>query len=301
MTAANTMKIIKPQSLVELDEEFAERYHDALYSGLRIAKASNVVVVGLARQIAHIVPLTKERLEAFAEHFDGFSVVVVENDSTDGTADLFNDWNPGFDVYVESKKLDRPHMPASRSADRTIALAEYRQRCIDIVLESHIEADYVIVLDYDAWGGFLLEGLLTSLHELDKEPDCFAMASVGLAQIEQVKDKEGKPMWINYDAWAHRPAWSWRQRDEMWYHFLIPPFGAPPIPVNSAFGGLCVYKIDDYVSGIYGGRLFGIGDCEHVIFHRSISSKTGRWMGLNPSSVGVMFWQPQEGDDAATT
>lgn len=292
------MKIITPQSRIELDEEFAEEYHDALYGGLRIAKTANVVVVGLARQIAEIVPLTKSRLEEFAEKFYGFSVVVVENDSTDGTADLFDDWNPGFDVFVESSTLERPHLAAARSAERTMALAEYRNRCVQIVTENHLDADYVIVMDYDSWGGYLLEGLLTSLHHLEQREGCFGMASVSLAQIEHVKDNDGKPMWINYDAWAHRPMWSWRQRSEMWYHMLVPPFGAAPIPVNSAFGGMAVYKTDDYISGIYGGRLFGIGDCEHVVFHRSITMKSQRWMALNPSSVGVMFWQPQEDADA---
>lgn len=283
-------KVITPDTLVKMDDEFVEHYHDALYGGVKVAADSKVVVVGLARQIAEIVPLTQQRLERLDKLFGGFGVCVVENDSTDGTADLFDKWEPPFDFDIESSVLDRPHLPASRGAERTTALAEYRTQCQDMVSELHDDADYVIVMDYDSWGGFLPEGILTSLHYLNTSREYAGMASIGLGQIEQFK-VDGKYQWFNYDAWAHRPTWSWRQRPEMWYHHLIPPFGCPPIEVNSAFGGLCVYRTEDYLAGTYGGTLFGVGDCEHVVFHRSISQRQYRGMALNPSSVGVMFWR----------
>ena len=281
--------MITPGQLVKLTPEFEEAYHDALYGGKKIAEESKVVVVGLARQIADIVPLTKKRLESLDKRFGGFGVCVVENDSTDGTAELFEEWDAPFDVDVESSDLGRPHLPASRGAERTVALAEYRTQCQDMVRELHDDADYVIVMDYDSWGGFLEEGILTSLYYLERGHYA-GMASVGLGQIEQFK-LDGKYAWFNYDAWAHRPTWSWRQYPEMWYHHLIPPFGCPPIEVNSAFGGLAVYKTEHYLAGTYGGTLFGVGDCEHVVFHRSIAREQYETMALNPSSVGVMFWR----------
>lgn len=293
-------KIITPGDVVKLDDEFAEQYHDAVISGMRVAEKSRVVVVGLARQIAEIVPLTKGRLEVMSELFGEFEVVVVENDSTDGTPDLFREWEPGFNVTVESQSLDRPHLPASREADRTRPLAEYRQRCVQIVSEMDEMPDYVIVMDYDSWGGFLNEGILTSLHYLDDDPHArFGMASLGLAQIPQIKTFSGECAWIHYDAWAYRPVWSWRQRPEMWVHYLVPPLGCPPIEVASAFGGLAVYRTEDYLLGRYSGTLFGAGDCEHVAFHRSIYNETGKVMYLNPSSVGVMFWQPEQQESNA--
>lgn len=298
------MKVVTPADVIEFDTEFAQDYHDAAISGIQIASESKCLVVGLARQIAPVVPLTIERLEQLSKFFADFSVHVVENDSTDGTPDLFKEWKPGFDVTVDSQKLDRPHLPSLRDADRTRPLAEYRQKCVDHAKES--DSDYVIVMDYDAWGGFLNEGIMTSIHYLEDqrsmfgESEFFGMASVGLAQINHIKDSEGNHVWFNYDAWAHRPAWSWRQRPEMWYHYLKPPFGCPPIAVNSAFGGLAVYKTEHFVKGRYSGTLFGEGDCEHVPFHRSIHKATSKTMGLNPSSVGVMFWyQEQEQLEAA--
>lgn len=293
------MKIIQPQDVIEIDDEFAEEYHDSVVGGLSIAAEASVAVVGLARNIAQVAPLTMERLEKLSKLFLDFSVVIVENDSDDGTPELLGGWEPEFDVTLISEKLDRPHLPAQRDAERTVPLAEYRQKCLEIVRDYDDWPDYVIVMDYDSWGGYLAEGIMSSLHYLKEDGLYYGMASMGLAQIPQLRNNDGTFSWFNYDAWAFRPLYSWRQRPEMWMHHWKPPFGAPPIEVNSAFGGLCVYSTEDYLRGRYVGTLFGRGDCEHVAFHRSISQATGKMMGLNPSSVGVMFWQDEEEARAA--
>lgn len=294
------MEVKTPSDVIELDPEFADAYHDAAIAGMTLARSSKVLVTGLARNIANIAPLTMKRLEGLSKLFKEFQVHVVENDSTDGTPDLIREWQPGFKVTLDSSTLDRPHLPASREAERTIALAEYRQRGVRFA--ESLDIEYVIVMDWDAWGGFLNEGVLTSLHYLSNNNNrgiferdgYFAMASIGLAQFP------GSDNWFNYDAWAHRPLWSWRQRPEMWYHHFVPPFGCPPIEVNSAFGGLCVYSVDDFITGQYSGRHLGSGDCEHVAFHRSIAKATGKSMALNPSSVGLMFWNLDEDSECST-
>lgn len=299
------MQLMTPADVVVPDLEFIDDYHDSVVTGITVAKDARVMVVGLAREIAKILPVTLDRIECLAPSFHEFRVHVVENDSTDGTDEILREWTPDFDFTFDSQQHDRPHLPASRGADRTRPLAEYRQRCVE---EAKLyDLDYVIVMDLDAWGGFLVEGIMSSIAHLgesgrrgrlfEPEPDYFGMASIGLGQMPGFEDAEGKPQWFNYDAWAHRPTWSWRQRPEMWFHHWIPPFGCPPIEVNSAFGGLCVYNHEDYIKGQYSGVLFGQGDCEHVAFHRSIWKATGRRMAINPSSVGLMFWQ--EADDAA--
>lgn len=295
------MKIIEPQDVIEIDSEFSAEYHDAVVAGISEAEVSSVAVVGLARNIAQVAPLTMQRLERLSKLFRDFSVVVVENDSTDETPDLFREWQPDFDVTLISETLDRPHLPSQRDAERTVPLAEYRQKCLGVVRDYDDWPDYVIVMDYDAWGGFLAEGIMSSIHYLEsQEHTYFGMASMGLAQIPQLKEADGSCRWFQYDAWAFRPTWSWKQRPEMWVHHFQPPVGCPPIEVNSAFGGLCVYRTADYLRGRYVGTMLGVGDCEHVAFHRSIAMATGKSMALNPSSVGLMFWQTEPTEEASS-
>ena len=65
----------------------------------------------------------------------------------------------------------------------------------------------------------------------------------------------------------------------------MPPVGSPPFPMNSAFGGLCVYRTGAYLGGRYSGKN---ADCEHVNFHRELADK-GWDLYLNPGSVYVAY------------
>jgi len=62
---------------------------------------------------------------------------------------------------------------------------------------------------------------------------------------------------------------------------MMLPIGAPPMRMNSAFGGLCLYRTDAFLSSRYQG-----GDCEHVHFHRGMAA-AGYDLYLNPGSVYV--------------
>ena len=67
-----------------------------------------------------------------------------------------------------------------------------------------------------------------------------------------------------------------------WFQWWLPIPGSPPIKVNSAFGGCCIYKTDKYLSGRYNGS-----NCEHVTLHGDIFVNNEGQFNLfaNPSMV----------------
>jgi hypothetical protein len=70
----------------------------------------------------------------------------------------------------------------------------------------------------------------------------------------------------------------------LWFGFFIMPVGSPMIPVNSAFGGMTIYKADQFIQGIYDGY-----DCEHVCFHYSLKKTIPSFqLFLNPSQIMLM-------------
>jgi hypothetical protein len=138
-----------------------------------------------------------------------------------------------------------------------------------------------MVLDADPHGGFSVDGVLNSLgwfcemmgesfHR--REPG--AMASHSL----YVREEQGGYGVAAYDAWAGRLSWWEDRREHNWFHMLMPPVGSEPIPMNSAFGGLCLYRREAYLAGVYEG-----GDCEHVLHHKAMQ-KAGYQLFLNPGS-----------------
>jgi hypothetical protein len=177
------------------------------------------------------------------------------------------------------------------------------------VREHAADADYVVAIDWDQWGGWSHAGVMSGIGWLAEKPDAYGMASVSLNEFttlgmgEDRQPKIGKG-WTHYDAWALRGVgqadchWDdYTAGQGGWKHQWLPPVGSPPVLVASAFGGLCIYRTSAFLQGTYAGET----DCEHVPFHRSIAQATGQRLFLNPSQRCVMAWMSDDeghhGDD----
>lgn len=266
----------RPDVLLPPDPEFAEQYAEDVASGRVIAADSSVAFVAICRNAMPWLPQTLGLLEETGSMFREWSAFIYENDSSDDTKAVLADWHDGGQRQCSLNVNGRPHLNYTTAPERTHALAEYRTACQDWVRRGH-ETDYVVVFDTDAWGGWSVDGLATSVRcLLDSQGEVSCAASYSYGEMPSVNG----PWAIHYDAFACR--WNhWRQRDQQWFHLWHPPVGAPPIRMNSAFGQLAIYRRDAYLVGRYSGE-----DCEHVTFHRSMPDE----LVLNPSSRCVSFW-----------
>jgi hypothetical protein len=214
----------------------------------------------------------------------------MENDSADGTQDFLKAWADGDRRKVSLNINHRPHLSHTIAQERTVALAEYREQCQHWV-RSREPVDYVIVFDTDPWGGFSIDGVMNSIAWMSLDHSWYGLASYSWCEMNTAIG----PIAAHYDAFAARLN-HWGRRDQQWFHHWHPAVGSPPVEFNSAFGQLCVYRADPYLSGKYGGS-----DCEHAVFHRSIARQARLWsdehyrLGLNPSSRAVSFWVPTDG------
>lgn len=278
-----------PDVASPVDYEFGGVFLKAVCDGALAAARSKVAIVGLARDIVGILPKSIDRINTLAGHFAGWKAFVVENDSTDGTKNVLRQWAMDDPEHVVVEMVDngRQHLHGFER-ERVVALAEYRNRCRDLVQEHYPEAEYVMVVDLDAWGGWSIHGVLNGIGWLSRNDKAACMASVSLFKHAGTLI-DGKAPWAHYDNWAYR--WlGWSPRIGPWFTFWVPPAGAPPIEVNSAFGGLGIYKTQPYLEAEYSGSN---GDCEHVNFHRMMKDK-GWQVYLNPSQRCVMHWLPEE-------
>lgn len=272
-----------PDNALPVDPEFASLYASVTCDGALAAGKAKVCFVGLARNLGGILPSSIAGIEQTARHFRDWRAVIVENDSTDGTKDILRRWatdNP-LHVIVQMSDNGRPHLAGFERA-RTEAMADYRNRCRELVRQHCPDADYVIAVDLDCWGGWSLHGVLNGIGWHDRIPKAACMASTSLFKHQGMLI-DGKAPWAHYDNWAYR--WiGWAPRMGPWFTFWLPPPGAPPIEVNSAFGGLAIYKTQPYLESEYTGE-----DCEHVPFHAKMH-KQGWAIFLNPAQRCVMSW-----------
>lgn len=292
-----------PRHLVYPIDVFADLFRLRCEEGeVRLAN-SKLAVVGLARNCAGHLAANLNRWVQASERCQGWQLHIESNDCEDDTVQVLHDFCRQFpQATFHYQELGRQQFSAEFAGPRTIALAEYRDACQRWVRDCAADADYVIVIDWDQWGGWSHAGLLNALGWLVEIQGAYGMASVSLMQHPaHFTDKTGKTTtqktWMHYDAWALRgvgqPDCYWDDYTNGqggWKHHWLPPVGSSPVAVGSAFGGMAIYRTDAYLAGTYDGT----ADCEHVPFHASIRKATGQTLYVCPAMRTVMHWMPDD-------
>ena len=276
--------------LANVDPEFANSYDQRVSIGRTTAATSTVAIVAICRDVAAFLPRTLAKIDDLAACFSQAKAYIFENDSSDDTPAILRRWQePRPWAVVESTRNDRPRLTGFEN-ERTVAMAEYRNKCLDWVRANAPESTYTVVLDMD--GEWFVEGVMNSVGWLaEKSAAQIPSKPAGMASYSLVLSGGASgDAWYHYDAWAARLNWWSDRRETMghwWLHLYYPPVGSPPVQFNSAFGGLAIYLTEAYLAGHYSGE-----DCEHVPFHQRIA-RAGYKLWLNPSSRFIANWIPQ--------
>lgn len=277
--------LVRPENVWPVDAEYVKDYESKTLAGLEVAKNTSAVFVAIARNSMPALINTLPLLSMARMPFRTSKVFVYENDSDDGTDKVLDEYARIEDgVVIEHDTLGSIDSRGFER-ERTERLAACRNKCLEWVRANAADTAWTIVLDTDPARGFSPDGIFNSIGWLAEK-----MASVnvpepgGMASYSLYRTADGI---AHYDAWAARPNW-WRdRRDEIgfaWFSAFLPPVGSPPVPMNSAFGGLCVYRTQAFLTGGYTGE-----DCEHVGHHRRMRD-AGYQMFLNPGSRYIALW-----------
>lgn len=249
--------------------------------------AAALVVVGCVRNGAKTVRRAVETLARATAGFANVQFLVVESDSTDSTlAELQK-------LRQESDRFDFLSLGAlaERVPARTERIAHCRNRYLAELRTSarYASADYVMVAD--------LDGVNNDLRREAVE-NCWSASVPWDVVTANQRD-------AYYDIWALRHA-DWCPVDcHDQYARLRAMFGHPRalaiaihsrmarlspraawIEVDSAFGGLAIYRREALLTGNYSGVEKGHGVCEHVPLHAQLRAK-GLRIFINPALINA--------------
>jgi FkbM family methyltransferase len=260
------------------------------------ATASSAVFALCARSVGIHLHGVLRNLDALAGLYDRAGFVFVENDSDDDTKAQLKAWvetRPNA-TLIELDGLD------ARGLKFTDRMAACRNAYIDFIKASPLAGyDHLVVMDAD------------NINRLPIDPAAFARGRDWLEQ-EDAAAVFANSLPFYYDIFALRhPTWCpgspndhIRQRppdmDEVVArrHFvddrqILIPTTAEPIEVQSAFGGLGIYRMADALGGRYVGLgPEGLQTCEHVSFNLG-AARSGRglyvlpWMTVGTDRAGV--------------
>ena len=280
-----------------VDGEYAGLYHEKCIRGRDIASRASCNIVAIARNAMPALVDTLERIEQVADGFRGAanSVFVFENDSSDGTPQVLGAWGAKQNINrlwreTRHEKWGVPDARNEFAGPRTERLARARNICLDWARQREYR-EYTIVIDVDPAKGFDVNGIFNSIAWLNETGSHHGRRAGAMAaySLYRITNEDGTVGIAHYDAWAARLNF-WRDRKAepggmAWFSTLLPPVGSPPIPMNSAFGGICVYRTAAFLSGGYSGE-----DCEHVPHHRR-RQLAGWQLYLNPGCRYIAIWQ----------
>ena len=247
---------------------------------------AQVLVVGLVRNASGTIDMDVQRMRRAVGSFGRVQWLLVESDSNDRTVDDLQrlaNTVPGF-RFLSLGQL-QPQLPL-----RTQRIAHCRNAYLE-ALDQHADyadVDLVVMADFDGINTLVDDAAILSCWARDDWEVCTA--------------NQAGPY---YDIWALRHA-LWSPSDyKSTYRFLVDhgvkteralqatlltrmitiPADSPWIAVDSAFGGLAIYRREL----LWGLRYVGLAAdghevCEHVAMHAQIRAHGGRRF-INPGMV----------------
>jgi hypothetical protein len=240
------------------------------------AKASNVVIVGLAHNIARPIAATLPLLTAMSSYFNTTRYIIYENDSTDGTKEVLSEWHKNhpskqsISLFLDTLNEQSANSLGGFSQRRFDRLAAYRNRYMEVLARAeYADADYVIVMDLDI-NGFSPGAFLAAMTPEALSRDWAAAGAFGT----RWKFGLHVPAPTYYDTLAFRDAqfrtpFTYEQRQAAsWWLYKHQADGW--LPANSFFGGQVIYRYKCIAQCRYAG-----GDCEHVALYDCMRKTPG--------------------------
>jgi len=245
-----------------------------------------IVILGICRDLDSSLSSTLKGLEDVFRSFQKVHIRVVESDSSDETVRVLNEYrseNRNFDFET----LGQLEIQIS---DRWERIAFCRNRAAEILKTDHRlkKCKWVAVADLDGVNNALTAEAIDSCWIRSDWDVCTANQSAPYYDVFALRH----PTWSPNDCWRHEeelisvgmnPAIA-REEAIFKRQRLISQKGEW-IPVNSAFGGLAIYKRNYFVMGNYVGHTSdGFRTCEHVPFHEKLK-EAGARIFINPALI----------------
>ncbi len=232
---------------------------------------ATICVVGTVRNGGKTLARDIERLAETTQAFASRRFFIVESDSSDNTvAELEALRRRRTDFAFETCGILAEQMPL-----RTQRISFCRNRCVDYVKELPSEAaDFILVADLDGINSRISSASLLSCWQLRVPWDVCTGNRVGRYYDIFALRCTG---WVEEDCFREAKALSARLAPKLARYLTTEakmikiPKDHQPIKVESAFGGIGLYRGSVYRQGRYEGLdELGAETCEHVAFHRML-------------------------------
>ena len=261
---------------------------------------SSFVIVGLARNCEYKIVGEIKRINSAFNSAKKINWIIIESDSDDKTISKIESIKEKYSINLISMGNLREKMPKRTeriSFCRNVYLYELKNNNL------YRDTDYFVVADLDGVNSKLNSYYVDYCWEIGIDWDaCFPNQLAPYYDIWALRHS----IWCPNDVWAQYYFLKKFSKNKFFlknsiiYSKMITiPINTCPIEVDSAFGGIGIYKIECSQIAKYSGlNKDGIQFCEHVYFHSSLKRKgkklfilpgfiNGSW---NEHNKETLFW-----------
>jgi hypothetical protein len=225
--------------------------------------------------------------------FADWCLLVVENDSKDGTRRALLEWaksEPRITVLgcgenAETCELNLPRtIFHTHGASRIRKMVLLRNVYMDYI-ESHSERfrdyDFLAAIDLDLFGTFYSDGIGSAGYHFFADPKLQALCANGVYMWNMALFVFHK----YHDTYAHKELDNGYPLAKIGPFWTIPSCSEEPWKVKSCFNGLTIYRLSSVIGKHYTlQEEDGHAVCEHVTFNEQLDS-----MYIDPSFLFIMI------------
>jgi hypothetical protein len=236
----------------------------------------SILVTGIARDVARILPNELNRIEKEMESiFNSVNFLVIESDSKDNTTTVLNEiknQKNNFN-YISLGKIESslPNRIERLAFCRNIYVKEIR----DNKLYKYI--DFIAIVDFDIKNNRLNLKVVKKLISGDGWDAIFANQTGFYYDIYALRKKG----WVENDCFVEYKKLSMSTSPQdakelaVWSKMKKIRKNSPLIPVDSAFGGLGIYRKNVFMNFDYSLPHQQVHESEHVSLHKKITDSNG--------------------------
>lgn len=253
--------------------------------GYSFMKNKTITYGGLARNSAVAFEQNIANIEKWAGHFKQINVAILENDSEDGTRQLYFDYinnnsNPKINIkLVNNGEINhcpvyKANLPRSFTGDtgftRINKMVNLRNDLIDSIKNVFPESEYIYISDMDIRGEIFLDGIANSFSYFQEDSNIDAITHMGVSQ---------KLFTSVFDPYAYKALDHENINKENKYKVAKPSFFSDPTihkglyQVKSNFSGGFLAKKSALDKSRYTYRgTKKKSECEHVSFFENLNT-----------------------------
>jgi len=251
---------------------------------------SSFLIAGVVRNVEKCLTKDVERISTAFDGVTSLKWLIIESDSIDSTIKILSE----LQVKVSGFRFLSLGELKNEIPLRTERIAFCRNKYVDELRHNneYSDVDYVVVADLDGMNTLITKSGVLSCWERDDWDVCTANQAGPYYDIWALR--HGK--WVPNDCWEQLEFFSRYRADaernaysSIYSKMIVIPKDSDWIDVDSAFGGLAIYRKKAFDESTYVG-LSDNGNriCEHVQFHEVLRQKGFR-IAINPKMINAAY------------